>query len=177
MDEALKTVQLSTTGQEISSQGLIECKLHAGRRLEDYIPLEYHFGYVFSKQDVYRPRKIGLQFHEGPPPGIQEAAHHPGNCNPAEVESRGTRMCTGGDKLLQSVAQSVTAPIKSVSKQLPLMISQDQEFEELLTEIRAIDKQVLYRVSTNRASECRLSKASSRRSWQFPQFLLEVGLG
>ena len=112
VEKTLKRVQASTTDRSLVMKGLGPCREKAAETLEELVPAEFHFGYVFSKQDVYRLKKVGLSFCEAEAPDIESAARHSGYLRLMEVEPRGTRMCTGGDKVMQSIAQSVTALLK-----------------------------------------------------------------
>ena len=134
-----------STGRDLVAKGLNVCKERAVEEFEAVLPAELHFGYIFAKQDVYKLKKIGLEFCEGEPPDAATAGRHPGNFRPAEVEPRGTRMCTGGDKLLQSVAQAVTSPLKSFAKRLPLLTCEPEAFKKLLDEVEALQDKIMCR--------------------------------
>ena len=54
-----------------------------------------------------------------------------GNKLPKAVETRGTRLCVGKDKVVQTVAQTVTSALKKATKVLPSKIIDPVGFSKL----------------------------------------------
>ena len=67
---------------------------------------------MFSKQDSYVLRKLGLTYSSSAPPPEKLEKIRSGNQIPFATEASGLRLCMAADKLTQVLAQSATAALK-----------------------------------------------------------------
>ena len=113
-------MQQAAAKPEVMAKGVLHAREAAAEELMRVLPTQLHIAYAFAKQDNYKLTKVGLSFDATAGSTTPaEAGNIPGNSLPIQQEPRGTRLCVGGDKVVQSMSQACTASLKKASKILP----------------------------------------------------------
>ena len=133
----MKRIQGSSADTAMASQGLKAAREKALEAFKDAIPPHLLLGYAFSKQDAYKLRKIGLVFQtdESMSATPEHAMRVNGNSLPEATAVRGTRLCVGGDKVMQVLSQACTWNLKRTAKSIPSAITEPAAFLALEIEI------------------------------------------
>ena len=139
VETRLKKIPATSAEADVAKKGFGYAKAAAVSQLMKILPPQLHIAYSFSKQDAYLLKKVGLEYNTAASDSSpEECCRIEGNKVPRQVETRGTRLCVGGDKIVQTVAQAVTSALKKASN-LPSKVTGPIGFAKLARRVRALD--------------------------------------